>query len=97
MATTRKQDMEAMATTLEVWQGQIADLQAKAMTAGAERQQVMRQHIAALRQRRAAYKALMADTLGASAAVRRDMLPGAECLAVEFRRLYLQMESRFSD
>ena len=37
MATTRKQDLQHMAATLKAWAGQIADLQAKARSAGAER------------------------------------------------------------
>ena len=34
MATTRKQDLQHMAATLEAWAGQIADLRAKARSAG---------------------------------------------------------------
>jgi hypothetical protein len=38
-----------MAATLEAWAGQIADLQAKARSAPAERRQVMNGQLAALR------------------------------------------------
>ena len=62
MATTRKQDLKRMVATLEAWAGQIADLQAKAHTAGAEQRLVMSGQIAALRQQRRAYEAQMADT-----------------------------------
>ena len=96
MNTTRKQDLQHMAATLEAWAGQIADLQAKARTAGAEQRLVVSGQIAALRQQRRAYEAQMADTRGASAAVFRDMQLGAERTAGEFRRLYLQTASRFA-
>jgi hypothetical protein len=86
-----------MAVTLELWQGQIAGLQAKAMVAGTEHQLSVRRHIAALRQRRLAYKALMTGSMNASAAVFRDMLLGAERIADQFRRLFLETESRLSD
>ena len=96
MATTRKQDLTRMAATLEAWAGQIADLQAKARTAGAEQRLLVGSQIAALRQQRRAYEAWMADTRGASAAVFRDMQLGAERVAKEFRKLYLQTASRFA-
>jgi hypothetical protein len=96
MATTRKQDLERMVATLETWAGQIADLQAKARSAGAEQKRVMSGQLTALRQRRRAYEAQMADTRGASAAVFRDMQLGAERMAEEFRKLYLQTASRFA-
>jgi hypothetical protein len=96
MATTRKQDLTRMAATLEAWAGQIADLQAKARTAGAEQRLAMSDQIAALRQQRRAYEAQMADTRGASAAVFRDIQLGAERVAKEFRKLYLQTASRFA-
>jgi hypothetical protein len=96
MATTRKQDLERMAATLEAWAGQIADLQAKAHTAGAEQRLVMSGQIAALRQQRQAYEVQMADTCGASAAVFRDMQRGAERTGEEFRKLYVQTASRFA-
>src|SRR3954470_6680404 len=96
MATTRKQDLTRMAATLEAWAGQIADLQAKARTAGAEQRLLVRSQIAALRQQRRAYQARMADTRGASAAVFRDMQRGAARTAGEFHRLYLQTASRFA-
>jgi hypothetical protein len=96
MATTRKQDLTRMAATLEAWAGQIADLQAKARTAGAERRLLVGSQIAVLRQQRRAYEAQMADTRGASAAVFRDMQLGAERVAKEFRKLYLQTASRFA-
>lgn len=97
MAATRRQKLAAMAATLELWKSQIADLQAKARTAGAERQRVMREQIAVLRQRRSAYEAQMAATVGASTAVFRDMLSASERVAEEFRVLYLQTASRFSE
>ena len=96
MATTRKQDLQHMAATLEAWAGQIADLQAKARTAGAEQRLLVSSQIAALRQQQRAYAAQLADTRGASAAVFRDMQLGAERTAGEFRRLYLQTASRFA-
>lgn len=96
MAATRRQKLEAMAATLELWKSQIADLQAKARTAGAERQRVMREQIIVLRQRRWAYEAQMAATVGASTAVFRDMLTAADRTAAEFRALYLETTSRFS-
>jgi hypothetical protein len=96
MATTRRQDLQRMAATLEAWAGQIADLQAKARSAGAERRQVMNGQLAALRRQRRAYEAQLADTRGASEAVFRDMQRGAERTAEEFRRLYLQTASRFA-
>ena len=95
MATTRKQDLQHVAATLEAWAGQIADLRAKARSAGTERQLVMGRQLTALRQQQRAYAAQMAGTRGASAAVFRDMQRGAERIAGEFRRLYLQMASRF--
>jgi len=95
MATTRKQDLTHMAATLEAWAGQIADLQAKARTAGAEQRLLVSSQIAALRQQQRAYAAQLADTRGASAAVFRDMQLGAERVAKEFRKLYLQTASRF--
>ena len=52
--------------------------------------------ITALRQQQRAYAAQMADTRGASAAVFRDMQRGAERMAKEFRKLYLQTASRFA-
>jgi hypothetical protein len=76
MAMTRKQDLKRMATTLEAWTGQIADLRAKAHTAGAEQRLVMSGQIAALSQQRQAYEVQMADTRGASPAVFRDMQQG---------------------
>ncbi len=97
MATTRSRELGAMAVTLEVWQRQIAALQARAMTAGPERQRVMGRQITVLRQRREACKALMVDAGAASVAVLRAMLPGARRIAEQFRRLYLESESRFSD
>ena len=95
MATTRKQDLQHMAATLEAWAGQIADLRAKARSAGTERQLVMGRQLTALRQQQRAYAAQMAGTQGASAAVFRDMQRGAERIAGEFRRLYLQTASGF--
>ena len=97
MAATRKQSLEAMAVTLDLWKSQITDLQAKARTAGAERQRVMRDQIVVLRQRRSAYDTQRTQTSGASTAVFRDMLAGSERMAEEFRKLYLQTVSRFSD
>ena len=73
-----------------------SDLQAKANSAGAEQQLVMGGRLTALRQRRPAYEAQMADTRGASAAVFRDMQLGAERMAEEFRKLYVQTASRFA-
>src|SRR3954466_650284 len=96
MNTTRKQDLQHMAATLEAWAGQIADLQAKARSAGAEQRLLVISQIAVLRQQRRAYEAQMADTRGASAAVFRDMPLGAERVAKEFRKLYLQTASRFA-
>ena len=96
MATTRKQDLQHMAATLEAWAGQIADLQAKARTAGAEQRLVVNSQIATLRQQQRAYAAQLADTRGARAAVFRDMQLGAERVAKEFRKLYLQTASRFA-
>ena len=94
MASTRKQDLKRMVATLEAWAGQIADLQAKAHTAGAEQRLVMSGQIAALRQQRRAYEVQMADTHGASTAVFRDMQLGAERMADEFKKLYVQTASR---
>jgi hypothetical protein len=85
-----------MAATLEAWAGQIADLQAKARTAGAEQRLLVSSQIAALRQQRRAYEAQMAETRGVSATVFRDMQRGAARTAAEFRRLYLQTASRFA-
>jgi hypothetical protein len=96
MATTRKQDLKRMVATLEAWAGQIADLQAKARSAGAEQQLVMGGQLTALRQRWRAYEVQMADTRGASAAVFRDMQLAAERMAEEFRKLYVQTASRFA-
>ena len=96
MATTRKQDLKRMVATLETWTGQIADLRAKAHTAGAEQRLVMSGQIAALRQQRRAYEVQLADTRGASAAVFRDMQLAAERMAEEFRKLYVQTASRFA-
>ena len=95
MATTHKQDLHHMAATLEAWAGQIADLRAKARSAGTERQLVMGRQLTALRQQQRAYAAQIAGTQGASAAVFRDMQRGAARIAGEFRRLYLQTANRF--
>jgi len=97
MATTRKQDLKAMVATLETWAGQIADLEAKARTAGMERRRVMSAQIVDLRQRRWAYEVQMADTSGSTAAVFRDMQAAAARMAEEFRKLYLTTASRFSE
>ena len=95
MATGRRHDLKRMVAMLEAWKEQIADLQAKARTAGAEQQLVMSGKIAALRQLRREYELQMADTRGASVAVFRDMQLAAERMAKTFRKLYLQAASRF--
>ena len=64
MATTRKQDLQHMAATLKSWAGQIADLRAKARSAGTERQLVIGRELTALRQQQRAYAAQLADTRG---------------------------------
>ena len=96
MASTRKQDLKRMVATLEAWAEQIADLRAKAHTAGAGQRLVMSGQIAALRQQRRTYEAQMADTRGTSPAVFRDMQLAAAHMAEEFRKLYVQTASRFA-
>ena len=96
MRSTRKQDLARMAAILEAWAAQIADLQAKARTAGAAQQLTISGQLIALRQQRRAYEMLLASTAGSSAAVFRDMLLGAERIAGEFRKLYVQASSRFA-
>jgi cytochrome c1 len=96
MRTTRGQDLARMTATLETWAAQIADLQAKARTAGAAQQLAMSGQLTALRQQRRDYEEQLANTAGASAAVFRDMLLAAERIAAEFRRLYVQASSRFA-
>src|SRR3954467_13324334 len=73
MATTRKQDLTRMAATLEAWAGQIADLQAKARTAGAEQRLVVGSQIAALRQQRRGEAARAAGARGGGRARRRGV------------------------
>ena len=95
MATRRRHDLKRMVAMLEAWKEQIADLQAKARTAGTEQHLVMSGKIAALRQLRREYELQMADTRGASVAVFRDMQLSAGRMAENFRKLYLQAASRF--
>jgi hypothetical protein len=73
---TRKGYRDRMAATLEEWSAQIADLQAKARSAGDEQQ--------------------MGRTRDTGEAVFRDMRLGAERIAAEFRKTYVQAASRFA-
>jgi hypothetical protein len=95
VATGRTYDLRRMVVMLDAWKEQIADLQAKARTAGAEQHLVMSGKIAGLRQLRRAYELQMTETHGASAAVFREIQRTAEGMAENFRKLYLQAASRF--
>ena len=95
MATTRKQDLKQWWPRSRHGRGRSPTCGRRRARPGAEQQLVMSGQIAALRQQRRAYEAQMADTRGASAAVFRDMQRGAERMAEEFRKLYLQTASRF--
>ena len=94
--TTRKRYSDRMATTLKAWSAQIADLQAKARTAGGEQQARIGRQVADLRQQRTEYAEQMRKTRDTRAAVFRDMRQSAERMAAEFRKTYMQATSRFA-
>ena len=94
--TTRKRYSDRMATTLKAWSAQIADLQAKARTAGGEQQARIGRQVATLQQQRTEYAQQMWKTRDTRAAVFRDMRQGAERMAAEFRKTYMQATSRFA-
>jgi hypothetical protein len=94
--TTRKRYSDRMAATLKEWSAQIADLQAKARSAGGEQQARIGRQVAALQQQRAGYAEQMRKTRDTSEAVFRDMRQGAERMAAEFRKTYVQTASRFA-
>jgi hypothetical protein len=96
MTAARRRYLKQMAATLEEWSGQIADLEAKARSAGGEQLLLVGSRIAALCERRAAYQAHMNGTRDTSAGMLGDMRESAERIAVEFRRIYVQSESRFA-
>jgi hypothetical protein len=93
---TRKGYGGRMAATLEEWSAQIADLQAKARSAGDEQRARIGHQVAALQRRRTEYAEQMGKTRDTSEAVFRDMRLGAERIAVEFRKTYVQAASRFA-
>jgi hypothetical protein len=78
-----------MAATLKKWSAQIADLQAKARSAGGEQQTRIGRQVADLQQQRTEYAQQMRKTRDTSAAVFRDMRQGAERIAAEFRKTYM--------
>jgi hypothetical protein len=95
MIAARKRYLDRMSATLEEWSTQIADLQAKARSAGGEQQQLISRRIAALYEQRTGYLAHMNETRDTSAGMLRDMEKGAKRIAAEFRRIYVQSASRF--
>jgi hypothetical protein len=86
---TRKRYSDRMAATLKKWSAQIADLQAKARSAGGEQQARIGRQVADLQQQRTEYAQQMRKTRDTSAAVFRDMRQGAERIAAEFRKTYM--------
>jgi ERCC4-related helicase len=94
--TTRKRYSDRMAATLKAWSAQIADLQAKARSAGGEQQARIGRQVADLQQQRTEYAEQMSKTRDTRAAVFRDMRRGAERIAAEFRKTYVQATSRFA-
>jgi conjugal transfer/entry exclusion protein len=93
---TPKRYSDRMAATLKEWSAQIADLQAKARSAGGEQQAQIGRQVAALQQQRTEYAEQMRKTRDTSEAVFRDMRQGAERMAAEFRKTYVQAASRFA-
>jgi hypothetical protein len=93
---TRKRYSDQMAATLKEWSAHIADLQMKARTAGGEQQARIGRQVAALQQQRTEYAEQMLKTRDTKAAVFRDMRRGAERMAAEFRKTYMQATSRFA-
>jgi hypothetical protein len=96
MMAARRRHLERMAATLDEWSGQIADLEAKARSAGGEQHLLIGRRIAALCERRAAYRAQMDATRDTSAGMLRGMRKDARRIAAEFRRIYIQSASRFA-
>ena len=82
--TTRKRYSDRMAATLKAWSAQIADRQANG------------RKVADLQQQRTEYAQQMWKTRDTRAAVFRDMRQGAERMAAEFRKTYMQATSRFA-
>ena len=93
---TRKGYGDRMAATLEEWSAQIADLQAKARSAGGEQRARIGRQVAALQQQRAEYAEQMRKTRDTGEAVFRDTRQDAERIAAEFRKTYVQAASRFA-
>jgi hypothetical protein len=87
--TTRKRYSDRMAATLKAWSAQIADLQAKAHSAGGAQQARISRQVADLQQQGTEYAEQMSKTRDTRAAVFRDMRRGAERMAAEFRKTYM--------
>ena len=94
--TTHKRYSDRMAATLKAWSAQIADRQAKARSAGGEQQARIGRQVDTLQRQRTEYAQQMWKTRDTRAAVFRDMRQGAERMAAEFRKTYMQATSRFA-
>jgi hypothetical protein len=78
-----------MGATLKAWSAQIADLQAKARSAGGEQQARIGRQVDTLQRQRTEYAQQMWKTRDTRAAVFRGMRQGAERIAAEFRKTYM--------
>ena len=87
--TTRKRYSDRMAATLKAWSAQIADLQAKAGSAGGEQQARIGRRVDTLQRQRTEYAQQMWKTRDTRAAVFRGMRQGAERIAAEFRKTFM--------
>ena len=87
--TTHKRYSDRMAATLKAWSAQIADLQAKARSAGGEQQARIGRQVANLQQQRTEYAQQMWRIRDARAAVFRNMQKSAEQMAAGFRKSYM--------
>ena len=86
---TRKRYRDRMAATLEEWSAQIADLQAKARSAGGEQQARIGRQVANLQQQRTGYAQQIWRIRDTRAAVFRNMQKSAEQMAAGFRKSYM--------
>ena len=87
--TTHKRYSDRMAATLEAWSAQIADLQAKARSAGGEQQARISRRWPPCSSSRTEYAEQMSKTRDTRAAVFGDMRQSAERMAAEFRKSYM--------
>jgi hypothetical protein len=95
MTGARRECLDRMAATLELWSMQIIELRAKARSGSNEQQFLISRQMGALQRQWSEYAVQMNKVVDMNEAELAEMRESTERMTVEFSKIYGQAASRF--